>query len=142
MDAVSVEVNWSAVAARAFEEKLLEIASHGEKQEMSEFIRVLGPDPVNKNRKTYQHIHRAIICKAIPVYAEEKGGMFFDCTPNHPGAKLVSYRLLDANGVQYSCGDPQELNRLGIVNDDKKGRIGFVQVGGKKQECDLVEGED
>jgi hypothetical protein len=143
MDAVQVDVNWSAVAARAFEEKLVEIASKKEKREMSDFIRVFGPDPGNKNQQTYQHLHRGMICKVVPVYAEEKDGKFYSCTPNYPRAKLISYRLIDSNGVQYSCGNRHELERHGFLHEEKKGKIGFVLADGKtKQEWDLVDEQE
>jgi len=107
---------------------------------MSSFIRVYGPDPAKKNQKTHQHIHPGIICKAIPVYAAEKDGKWWECTPGYPEAKLKSYRLIDTNGVQYSCGNLIELERLGlVVHDHNKGKIGFVQGGGKKQELELVD---
>jgi hypothetical protein len=41
MDAVKEEVNWSALAARAFEEKLIEIASRKAEQSVNDVIRRL-----------------------------------------------------------------------------------------------------
>jgi hypothetical protein len=127
MDALEVEVNWSAVAARAFEEKLAEIGSNKERQVMSDFIRAFGPDPHNSQMKSHQHIHRETIRKVVPVYAVEKDGKFFDCTPNLPGAKLMFYRLFDKDGQEYSCVHRSEFERLGLVSFVTKGETAMAK---------------
>ena len=108
---------------------------------MSDFIRVLAPDPHYKVIKSHMYIHRGIIVKVYPVYAEVVGNQAFRCTPDHPKAQIVSYTLVDQNGIEYSCGSEGELRKLGFeIKGEKKGKIGFIVGQNKEQEA--IDSED
>ena len=54
MDKVKDEVNWSAIACRAFEEKLAEIASNKEKKNMSDVINRLRASKAEAEAESYR----------------------------------------------------------------------------------------
>jgi hypothetical protein len=79
---------------------------------MSDFIRVFGDDPRNKGEKTHLYIHRGTIAKIVPVWAVMQEGRLADCTPAFQGAKVYFAQLIDMAGNVYSCGDPEEMEKL------------------------------
>ena len=108
---------------------------------MSDFIRVVGQDVSYKSLQAYLYIHRSLIVKVHPVYAEVVNGHGFLCTPTHPKAQLICYMLIDQRGEQYTCADADELRKLGIeINGKKKDKIGFF-MGENKQEVGMDTGE-
>lgn len=108
---------------------------------MSEFITVLGNDPYYKSLKTYMHVAIHSIQKVCPIYAvKSENGTLWRCRPDHDGAHLVSHQLTDFNGITYSCGNPQELEKLGVVEPKPKPIIGFVnQENNERLEVEVEE---
>ena len=106
---------------------------------MSDFIRVHGDDPYYKGRKLHIYVPIRSVQKIAPIYAERQtDGQYYRCTPDHKGAEVVSYELTDLNSKSYLCGDRKELEKLGIVEPEPRGRIGFLkQEGGEEFEVDL-----
>lgn len=105
---------------------------------MSDFVRVLADDPHYRGRKAYMHLHPSLVCKIYPVYGEITDKGIFRCTEEHPNAKVVSFALVDIHGKEYSCGDKDELTKLGFEAHGRKGRIGFIcHEGGEKEAADL-----
>jgi hypothetical protein len=93
---------------------------------MSDFIRVLGDDPVYQVRKAYMWIDSRLICKVYPVYTEkDDDGRHWLCTSDHPNAIIFTYKLIDLEGREYSCGNETELQKLGITATKSK-PMGFV----------------
>ncbi len=112
---------------------------------MSDFIRVLGDDPVYTGRKTYMWIDSRIICKVYPIYAENgSDGNFWICTHEHDKAVLITYTLVDVSGTEYSCGKEKELLKLGIVTSQPS-PMGFVwskETGTESQFDPIIEHQD
>jgi hypothetical protein len=107
---------------------------------MSEFIRVLTTDPHFKTEGLYVFIDPRSIRKVYPVWAEEHDGKLFLCTQNHSGGRIVSYTLVDGEGQEYSCGDSEELKKLGIRPGGQTGNVGFVcgETGDEARPVDLL----
>ena len=106
---------------------------------MSEFVRVLGDDPYYKGRKTFMHIPVRSVQKICPMHAVKgENGHYYGCIPEDEGAQVVSYQLTDFNGSTYSCGNPKELRKLGIIGPQPNRQIGFLnQEGDEKLEVDM-----
>lgn len=79
---------------------------------MSEFLRVLGDDPGNRGEKIHLFIRHTIVAMIYPVWGVFKDGVAHLCTPNHPGAKVVSCMVVDHDGNRYSCARVDELGKL------------------------------
>lgn len=117
---------------------------------MSDYIRVLGPNPDYEGSKMYFFLHMSLVARIYPVWAEVKDGKAFLCTPNHPSAQVVSCTLVDHIGNQYSCGNFEELSKLLSENDlyrlfgkeppEQAKHFGFIYRNDKPQEqVDLTE---
>jgi len=106
---------------------------------MSEFVRVLGDDPWYKGRKTFMHIAVHSVQKICPMYAvKDEHGQYYRCTAEHEAAEVVSYQLTDFSGSTYWCGNPKELEKLGIMEPPPKRQLGFVsEEDGEKREVDM-----
>lgn len=94
---------------------------------MSDFFRVLGVDPFYASKSTYMWIDSRLICKVYPVYAVQADGQYWRVPADRNDADAVSYALIDVNGVEYSCSDPHELEKIGIDIVKPKGKIGFLR---------------
>jgi hypothetical protein len=106
---------------------------------MSEFIRVLGDDPFYKGRKIFMYIAVYSIQRVCPIYGvKSESGDYWRCIPEHEGAEVVSYQLTDFAGNTYFCGNPKELEKVGIFEPQPKSKIGFVkQEGDEKLEVEM-----
>lgn len=98
---------------------------------MSDFIRVLGDDPVYSPKQTYQWITANSVFKVVPIYAVEDNGELWRCTADHERARLVSYRIFDVDGGTYTCASVGELQLLGIDTGAQKPHIGFIRDEGE-----------
>jgi hypothetical protein len=67
MDKVAEEVNWSTIAANAFEQKLSEIAARKERKSMQDVIQRLRGLKVREDKQTYETGKRAGTRWAKPV---------------------------------------------------------------------------
>lgn len=103
-------------------------------------IRVLGPDRVYKGRKTHLYIDAAKVLAAYPFYAvPDNKGQLWRCLPEHEGAKLVSYLLLYADGQEFTCGNEEELKKIGLslFPAQPERSIGFLRGDEGGQEVDI-----
>jgi hypothetical protein len=92
-------------------------------------------------------MHLAIhsVRRVCPIYGVKgEGGSYWRCIPEHEGAEIVSYQVTDFSGNTYSCGNPAELKKLGIVAEPQPRRqIGFVnQKDDEKLEVEMTSQKD
>lgn len=108
---------------------------------MSDFIRVLGDDPYYKGHKSYLYLPINSIHRVCPIYAiKDEKGSYWRCAPEHEGAEILSYQVFALSGNDFSCGDPLELEKLGISNPQPRPQIGFInQEDSDKLEVDIAE---
>jgi hypothetical protein len=87
------------------------------------------------------YVHSSLICKVFPIYVVKDGkGKYWRCTEDSPGAIVFSYDLVDSNGNRYSCGNDEELQRLGVVQDKPTTKVGFIgQDGGENLAVDTAD---
>lgn len=110
---------------------------------MYTFIRALGPDITYEGQYYYFYIDPSKIYAAYPSYAtKDKDGQLWQCTPDHEEAILIAYKLKYFDGNIFTCGNEEELNKLGLSLNQKQHKrgIGFVLDGeGNKNPEDITE---
>ena len=96
--------------------------------ETKTLIKVMGRNPEFDMLFEYQWLDVRIVTTVYPVYGLwDPDGKLWQAEPRQKGAEIVTYGLLDVDGKRYTCGNPDELAKLGfdpsVVIESKVGHI-------------------
>ena len=75
------------------------------------------------------YVDAEMIWKVLPIWSVKgKNGQLWRSCRGFPSAEIVSYRLIDKTGTEYTCADHGELAKLGLDVGRPQPKIGFVNV--------------